>query len=76
VLFRGIIKANNTRRDRVSLAIQLDPVEQRGIVEDEKEAAKYLQDYFEPARFRVEWGPPDDFIKRLYQQWDEFRRES
>jgi hypothetical protein len=73
ILFRGIINAKHSNLRRFSLAIQLDPAKQQG-VENPEEAQHYLQDYFEPAKFRVEWGDTDSFIKKLRQEWNKWRQ--
>jgi len=73
VLFRGLIKAKHDALRKFSLAIQLDPVEQRGVV-NAHEARNYLEKYFEPSKFRVEWDNTDDFIRKLYRKWDEWRK--
>lgn len=73
VLFRGLVKAKHASLRKFSLAIQLDPMEQKEITAS-KEARSYLKTYFEPEKFIVEWGTTDDFVKRLRQSWDEWRR--
>lgn len=75
VLFRGLINAeqNYLRDRRFSLAIQLDPVEQKEIA-NEAEAQLYLQDYFEASMFKVEWGNTERFVEKLWQNWDKWRR--
>jgi hypothetical protein len=72
VVFRGLIKAKHISLRKFSLAIQLDPVEQREIANTE-EARNYLKTYFEPEKFIVEWGTTDSFVKKLCQKWDEWR---
>jgi hypothetical protein len=72
VLFRGLIKAKRTSLRKFSIAIQLDPLEQREIT-NSKEARGYLKDYFIAEKFEVEWGSTDSFVQKLYQQWDEWR---
>jgi hypothetical protein len=73
VLFRGIINAKHSNLRRFSLAIQLDPAQQQS-VENAAGAQKYLQEYFEPAKFRVEWGDTESFIKKLWQEWNKWRQ--
>ncbi|MCB0114303.1 MAG: SIR2 family protein, partial [Caldilineaceae bacterium] len=70
VLFRGLLNtnANLIRSRRPSVAIQFDPKDQPGI-SSEKEARDYLDDYFEIANFRVQWGSSDDFVETLWQKW-------
>jgi hypothetical protein len=72
VLFRGLIKAKSTSLRKFSVAIQLDPLEQREIT-NSKEARRYLKDYFRTENFEVEWGSTDSFVQKLCQQWDEWR---
>lgn len=71
VLFRGIIKQSILRQ--YSLVIQLSPEEQTGILNSE-EARKYLQEYFEPSMFKVEWGDTDRFINKVWSEWNKWRR--
>jgi hypothetical protein len=73
VLFRGIINAKHNSLRRFSLAIQLDPHQQQGIA-NVAEAQKYLQSYFEPSKFRVEWGSSEEFIQKLWQEWNKWRQ--
>jgi hypothetical protein len=73
VLFRGMITPKHGALRKFSLAIQLDPVEQGGII-NAGEARNYLKKYFEPIKFRVEWNNVDDFIKQMYQIWNEWRK--
>lgn len=73
VLFRGIINAKHSSLRRFSLAIQLDPTQQHG-VENAEEAQRYLKKYFEPAKFRIEWGDTGSFIKKLRQEWNKWRQ--
>jgi hypothetical protein len=73
VLFRGVINSKHSSLRKFSLAIQLDPMEQRGVT-NPQEAQAYLQKYFEPAKFRVEWDQTDNFVQRLWQKWDVWRQ--
>jgi hypothetical protein len=89
VTFRGIVKDNESLR-KFSLAIQLDPAEQSGMHSELDEQAdqkgqpdeqivktnaqKYLEEYFKPSKFRVEWGTSDSFIEKLWNKWQEWSR--
>jgi hypothetical protein len=79
VLFRGIIEAKpgavrlRSAKGRFGLAIQLDPMEQRGTINAD-EARHYLEKYFEPSMFIVEWDNVAGFIKRMYEKWNEWRK--
>ncbi|MDX1613103.1 MAG: SIR2 family protein, partial [Candidatus Promineifilaceae bacterium] len=72
-LFKGIITAQQRIDSLFSLAIQLRPGPQDGVV-DVETAENYLEAYFDTSRFKVEWGESYDFISRLWQAWNEVRR--
>jgi hypothetical protein len=72
VVFRGLIKAKHARLRKFGLAIQLDPAEQREIKDSDK-AREYLETYFQPEKFIVDWGTADSFVKRLYRRFDDWR---
>ncbi len=74
VLFRWIINTTHDRLRKLSLAIQLKPSEQYTLIDEEK-ARKYLLDYFESSKFKVEWSDTDQFIKKLWREWDKWRRQ-
>lgn len=74
VLFRGVIKSNPLQWR--SVALQLNPTEQGGII-NPKEAQEYLRQYFQyfrEARFEVEWGNTDNFVSKLWREWDKWRQ--
>jgi hypothetical protein len=73
VLFRGIINLQDSNLRMYGLVIQLDPEEQSGIVNG-MEAKNYLREYFEPSKFKVEWGDSEEFISKLWQEWKKWRQ--
>ncbi len=72
-LFRGIITAQKRIDSLFSLAIQLTPGPEDGVI-DSQTAQRYLEEYFDSSRFKVEWGEPADFVKRLWDEWNKVRR--
>jgi hypothetical protein len=64
VLLQGLIR-HRPRRFH-SFAIQL-PVEDEG-VRDTEEFKKYLDEYFNQAKFTVYWGSPQSFTDTLWQK--------
>jgi hypothetical protein len=77
ILFRGILDRrviNPTQSDLrpFSLAIQLDPKHQRGIVSAD-EIREYLQKYFGVFDFNVEWGTTESFMQNLWEAWNQWR---
>lgn len=72
-VFKGIIQAQQRIDSLFSLAIQLRPSRLEGIVNID-EAQRYLEEYFDASRFKVEWGETQDFVSRLWQAWNEVRR--
>jgi len=75
VLFRGVINRKGSSLRMYSLIIQLNPEEQYGI-ENCCEAREYLKAYFQPSRFKVEWGHSDGFIQKLWSEWNSWRSGS
>jgi len=76
MVFLGLIKPITETRRKVSLAVQFDPVEQKTVKDkDNEKARRYLEHYFKPCKFRVEWGTADDFIKDLYTGWHEWEKK-
>jgi len=67
VLFRGFLRHMKLRTR--SLAIQLDPHEQKEI-EDSDAAREYLDQYFEPEKFFVVWGTIYSVVKALWDKWN------
>ena len=72
VLFRVIIHLISSDSRPRGLILQLKP-EQSG-VDNPDEARKYLQDYFEPSAFNVEWYTADEFIHKLWEEWNKWRQ--
>lgn len=70
VLFRSIMsQEGNRRRDYTNIAVQLDPEE--GQVIEPQGARRYFQSYFQDSDFNIYWGSVDDFVKQLYEQWQQ-----
>lgn len=73
VLFRGIINAGQTSSRGFSLLIQLTP-DQQYQIENVDDARKYLETYFRPRQFNVEWGDTQRFLNQLWEQWNKWRQ--
>lgn len=73
VLFRGIINAGQTSSRGFSLLIQLTP-DQQYHIENADDARKYLETYFRPRQFNVEWGDTQRFLNQLWEQWNKWRQ--
>jgi hypothetical protein len=67
--FSGLIAVKEAPRLVLSVAIQLSPREQTD-VDSPEEAEKYLEDYFEAAKFRVEWSDSLQFVRNLWASWN------
>lgn len=72
ILFRGLINTVPSSLRKFSLAIQLDPADQQGVVSSE-EAKEYLEKYFGSSNFSVEWDSPAGFVKNLWEAWNQWR---
>lgn len=72
VLFRGLIHPEQAPSRGFSLVVQLDPDQQFNI-NNLQEARKYLETYFEPKQFNVEWGDTREFIAKLWNEWNKWR---
>lgn len=71
VLFRGIVAARQNTSAVTNLILQLDPMQQYSIRNDD-DARGYLMTYFQPKLFEVEWGKTEDYLAKLsqdYNQW-------
>jgi hypothetical protein len=73
VLFRGLINAQPSSLRWFSLIIQLSPEEQYQI-QNPGQARRYLEKYFNPTRFKVEWGNAELILNRLWQEWNRWRQ--
>jgi hypothetical protein len=74
VLFRGVINsAPIEQRRSLSLIIQLAPGEQFHVTNDQ-EARKYLETYFKPSLFNVEWNRSEEFLNKLWSEWNKWRQ--
>lgn len=72
ILFRGIINSRFSNLRPFGLIIQIKP-EDTGIV-NVQEVRRYLTEYFEPAQFKVEWNSADEFIRRMWEEWNQWRQ--
>jgi len=73
VLFRGIVNTQNNSLRWFSLVIQMTP-EQQFHVQNTDKARRYLESYFGPSRFKVEWSQPNEFLNRLWDEWQKWRQ--
>ena len=73
VLFRGIVNTQQNSLRWFSLIIQLTPDQQYNL-DNVEQARRYLENYFGPLRFKVEWGNADKFLQRLWQEWQKWRQ--
>lgn len=72
-LFRGVINSRPIESNRpLSMLIQLTPGEQYHIQND-KEAREYLETYFSPVLFKVQWSKSEEFLDRLWDEWNRRR---
>lgn len=72
IMFRGLL-ATASSIERLNLAIQFDP-SQRQEATSTDEVKKYLERYFKPI-FDVEWDTAYGFVTKLYEMWDQKRRQ-
>ena len=72
VMFRGLINSTPASLRVFNLAIQLDPAAQ-GIVSADQ-VRTYLKKYFDQTHFTVEWGSTQDFIQKLWEAWNQWRK--
>jgi hypothetical protein len=72
VLFRGIISAHSTALRPFGLIIQMKP--EVGGIANLADIQNYLKEYFGPAKFMVEWDSADDFIHRIWEEWNLWRK--
>jgi hypothetical protein len=68
VLFRGVILPRQSPNRWTSLIIQLTPEEQYHIAEADK-ARKYLETYFSPRSFKIEWGNAESYLAKFWSEW-------
>jgi hypothetical protein len=72
-LFRGVINSRPIESNRpLSMIIQLAPGEQYHIQND-KQARVYLETYFSPVLFKVQWSRSDQFLNYLWEEWNRRR---
>jgi hypothetical protein len=70
VLFRGLIKSKRASRRRLSISIQMSPPGEPDSIVDKTDAEDYLKQYFDKVNFDVYWGEPQEFVQRLWQEWE------
>ncbi len=72
VLFRSILAQQGSgRRDRYThIAAQIEPEEGRLL--SPVNAQRYLENYFKAEYISIFWGTADDFIKQLWQNWQQY----
>ena len=69
IVYRGLVTAKQAANPDAGVVIQLKPNERRG-ASDPKRVEEYLKNYFgKEIKFRVEYDKPDEFIRRLYEQY-------
>ena len=72
ILFRFILKF---RRDEFSprgMVIQLKQDEKK--VDNVQKSLEYLSHYFDRKKFDIEWNNAEDFIQRLWSEWNIYRQ--
>ena len=72
VLFRFILKF---RRDEFSprgMVIQLRRNEKA--IQNVEKSLEYLGRYFDRRKFDIEWKDPEEFIQKLWNEWNEYRQ--
>jgi hypothetical protein len=72
VLFRFILKF---RRDEFSprgMVIQLRRNERA--IQNVEKSLEYLGRYFDRRKFDIEWKDPEEFIQKLWNEWNEYRQ--
>ena len=68
VLFRGLVVNGERSLRRISVTVQLPPV-QEGL-------RKYQDDYFNRMDIKVYWGTAKEFVKELKDKWREFSNDN
>lgn len=72
VMFRGLLNTPAKLR-KMNLAIQMDPARIQSDELNEKIKA-YLLGYFDESTFKVAWGSPQDFVRRLAEEYEKWIR--
>lgn len=68
VLFRGVILPRQSPNRWTSLIIQLSPEDQYHVPDGSK-ARKYLETYFSPKSFKIEWGSAETYLEKFWSEW-------
>jgi len=71
VLFRGLIRPSTLREFNLAIQMDLNRQSDRSTAE---QIRAYLEKYFGSANFTVSWDSPQEFMSRLWSEWQEWRR--
>jgi hypothetical protein len=72
VLFRFILKYRSIDSAPRGMLIQLKPgSKQSG---NKEKSVEYLSQYFDKKQFDLDWTNPEKFIRKLWSEWDKYRR--
>jgi hypothetical protein len=71
VLFRSIMNqgGRERRKKKAHVAVQIDPEEGSSL--DPERARQYLEEYFQADDINIYWGSTEDFIRDLWQHWQQ-----
>ena len=73
VLFRGLIASMERSLRRMSISVQLPPVNAGTSSAASEKAQKYLDEYFDRIDIKVYWGSAEEFMADLRQKWEDFQ---
>lgn len=73
VLFRGLIVSMERSLRRMSISVQLPPINSHGSDSTNKRAQKYLDEYFDRIDIKVYWGTTQEFMQELGQRWEDIK---
>lgn len=74
VLFRFILKYRSIDSAPRGMLIQLKPGEKQS--ENKAKSVDYLGQYFDKKQFDVDWTNSEQFIQKLWVEWDKYRRQA
>src|SRR5262249_50037914 len=69
VIHRGLVMNSEASLRRLSVTVQVDPVEAARV----RFAREYLENYFDAMKVRVFWGTAADFVAELGRRWQELQ---
>jgi hypothetical protein len=72
VLFRFILQYRSAKSVPRSMLIQLKPGQKQ--MGDKEKSVQYLSQYFDENQFDVDWTNPEKFIRKLWNEWDKYRK--